>query len=109
MVKSAEARITTTTVKTQPKVVVLRLKAMLRAQLLNPSQAMTVTALKDEHIKPIIDAYNLDLRSNLNAWQCWRELYYTFYNKFQEVTTMEQASTPYIEQIYTKQPYTEIV
>lgn len=105
MVKSAEARTAKTQAKTQPIVTVLRLKALLRANLLNPSKPNTVATLKDIAAKNMIDAYSLDMRGKLNAWECWRELYYSHFQNYQEVLTLEQASTPYNLQVYSKQPY----
>jgi hypothetical protein len=105
MVKTASARTKTTQTKNQPIVTVLRMKAMLRANLLNPSKENTIASLKDEAAKTIINGFELDMRQRLNAWECWRELYYTFFKNNQEFVTQEEASTPYILQVYTKQPY----
>jgi hypothetical protein len=105
MVKSLDARISTTSIKIVPKITVLRLKALLRANLMNPAQEATVGFLKDSDAKALIDAYDLDLRGKLNAWECWRELYFSFFGTKQEVLTMEQASAPYTVQTYIKQPY----
>ena len=85
MVKSAEARTATAQAKVQPMVVYLRLKAILRNRVLEINKNMTVNTVKDEAAKALIDAAGLDMRGRLNAWECWRELYYTFYSSRQVV------------------------
>lgn len=85
MVKSAEARTAKGQAKVQPMVVYLRLKAILRNRVLEINKNMTVNTVKDEAAKALIDAAGLDMRGRLNAWECWRELYYTFYASRQQV------------------------
>lgn len=85
MVKSAEARTATAQAKVQPMVVYLRLKALLRKRVFEINKNVTVNMLKDEAAKALIDAEGLDMRGKLNAWECWRELYYTFYASRQVV------------------------
>lgn len=85
MVKSAEARIATTQAKIQPHVVYLRYKALLRNKVFEVNKNMTVATEKDIAAKALIDAAGLNMRERLNAWECWRELYYTFYASRQTV------------------------
>lgn len=85
MVESAQKRINKQVVKIQPHMLYLRIKALLRWQVYNVPMTETVKALKDAAAKEIIDGYNFDIRDKLNAWQAWRELYYTFYKTNQKV------------------------
>ncbi len=86
MVKSAESRTAITQAKVQPRVVMLRIKANLRNGVYDHAKSNGVATLKDIAAKNLIDAAGLDMRGKLNAWECWREIYYTYYSSRQQVT-----------------------
>ncbi len=88
MVKPASTRTNKAQLKTQPHVVLLRLKALLRQKLQDGTPYMVyaisrneaVKAIKDEDIEPYIASYNLNARDTLNAYEAWRMLYFTMWN-----------------------------